>query len=296
MIFLSEFKKFEEKLNSSTKNRKKLKNKIVLVKFGGSAANGSENVNSIFLDMCYLKWLGAIPLLVHGGGPVINKLLDLAGIKSEFINGQRKTDANTIQYVEMALKGRSNNKIVKQFNQLGYPSVGISGCDGFMVKAKKRQQVIESDGSIRKVDLGFVGDVEEIKTDLLELLISNGYIPVIAPLAFGEDNNTYNINADIFAGMLAAALNVHYYIVVTDVDGLRENIEDANSVISEITLSQLENKMKNSIAGGMIPKIESCITAVKNGVSEAYIVNGKKENIILESLLFGYTIRTKITK
>lgn len=296
MKYIPEFVQIENKLNSKSEKLKKFKNKIILVKFGGSAANENKTNDTIFIDLCYLKWIGAIPILVHGGGPIINNLLDLAGIKSKFVGGQRITDNNTIDYVEMALKGKVNNHIIKQFNRLGFKSIGISGCDGFMVKAKKRKQVLESKGSKQFIDLGLVGDVEEINADLLNLLISNDYIPVIAPLGFGNDYNTYNINADIFAGNIAASLNADYYIAITDVDGLRENFEDEDSLISEITLDQLSNNIGKTIDGGMIPKIESCITALKNGVTEAYIVNGKRKNIITESLLSDNSIRTKISK
>jgi acetylglutamate kinase len=296
MKYLPEFTQIENVLNSKSKNWDKFKNKIVLVKFGGSAANGNENNDTIFIDLCYLKWIGVIPVLVHGGGPIINNLLDLAGVKSKFVDGQRITDNNTIDYVEMALKGKANNHIIKKFNRLGFKSIGISGCDGFMVKAKKRKAFLQSDGSKQSIDMGLVGDVEEINTDLLNLLISNDYIPVIAPLGFGNDYNTYNINADIFAGSIAASLKADYYISITDVDGLRENFEDEHSLISEITLDQLSDNLEKTIDGGMIPKIESCITALKNGVNEAYIVNGKRKNILIKSLLSGNSVRTKITK
>lgn len=296
MKYLREFAQIENNLNSKINQEEKFKNKIVLVKFGGSAANVTEDNNTIFIDLCYLKWIGAIPVIVHGGGPIINNLLDLAGVESKFIGGQRVTDNDTIHYVEMALKGKANNQIIKEFNRLGYKSIGISGCDGFMVKAKKRKAFLESNGSQQTIDLGLVGDVKEINPDLINTLISNDYIPVIAPLGFGDDYNTYNINADIFAGNIAAGLKADIYIAITDVDGLRENFEDEHSLISEITLDQLSKTLGNSVAGGMIPKIESCITALKNGVNEAYIVNGKRKNIITESLLKDNSIRTRITK
>lgn len=295
MKFLSEFKIIKKNIKNHSDVKQKLKNKIILVKFGGSAADREDN-NNIFVNLCYLKWLGAIPVLVHGGGPVINVLLNQAGIKSKFIAGHRYTDEETINYVEMALKGKVNNYIVKQFHKLGYKAIGISGCDGFLIKAKKRLYTIESNGSDKLIDLGLVGDIDEINTDIINLLINNEYIPIIAPLAFGDDFNTYNINADIFAGNVAAEINADYYLSITDVDGLRADVKDEHSLITDITLNQLLDNFMDNLDGGMIPKIESCITALKNGVNEAYIINGKRKNIIVDSLLSETSIRTKITK
>lgn len=239
----------------------------------------------VIADIVCLKELDIIPVIVHGGGRAIKKLLDKVGLQSEFIGGHRKTDAVTMHYVEMALTGSVNSELVKLVNREGLKAVGLSGKDGGMVTARKRLHRLSIDGKIEEADLGFVGDVEEVDTDLIHQLIEADYVPVISPVAMGKDLNDYNINADMFAGHLAGALGASNYIALTDVDGLMRDKDDPSTLVHDITLEQAEAEIGKMVQGGMIPKIESCLIALRNGVQSAHIINGMAKHSILKELL-----------
>jgi len=271
-----------------------LREKTILIKFGGNAMKNDEIKENVVENICKLKKLGLKVVLVHGGGPAISKMLNMAEIESEFVGGHRKTDDESIGYVEMALKGQVNGEIVRLINSKGQKAVGLSGKDGVSVRALKRYHEREKEGSVEKVDLGQVGDVEIITPDLYHLLIENGYIPVIAPIAYGKDFSDYNVNADMFAGSLAATLKVERFIVLTDVDGLMRDKDDPDTIINEISLKNLKKEMKNIAKGGMIPKVESCIEALEGGAKNAQIVNGSKKDILLTAISQNKVIGTKI--
>lgn len=265
--------------------QEKLAGKIVLIKYGGNAMVDDEVKQHVIEDITTLKERGLIPVIVHGGGRAIKKLLTEVGVDSEFIGGHRKTDAKAMRYVEMALSGSVNSELVKLINGAGYKAVGLSGKDGPMVIAHKRMHKLTIDGKTKEVDLGFVGDVEEINTTLIHTLVNAGYIPVISPVAMGKDLHDYNINADMFAGHMAGALKAVSYIALTDVDGLLLDKDDPDSLVREITLEKAETEIGKMIQGGMIPKIESCIIALKEGVQSAHIINGTTQHSILCELL-----------
>ena len=267
-----------EKVNS-------FKGKIVLIKYGGNAMTDDDIKLGIIEDIVRLKEENIIPVLVHGGGIVIKKLLDDVGIKSEFIGGHRKTDEQAMSYVEMALSGNVNSEIVKMLNNLGVKSVGISGKDAQTVTARKRIHRVIVDGEEQEADLGHVGDVQRIDTGLIETLVENGYVPVISPVAMGDDLKDYNINADMFAGHMAGALDAKAYIAMTNVDGILTDVGDPGSLIRSIQSDDLKSKIGSEIQGGMIPKIESCIIALENGVEEAHIINGTVKHTLLKQLL-----------
>lgn len=267
-----------EKVNS-------FKGKIVLIKYGGNAMTDDDIKLGIIEDIVRLKQANIIPVLVHGGGIVIKKLLDDVGIKSEFIGGHRKTDEKAMSYVEMALSGNVNSEIVKMLNSRGVKSVGISGKDAQTVTARKRIHRVIVDGKEEEVDLGHVGDVQRIDTGLIETLVENGYVPVISPVAMGEDLKDYNINADMFAGHMAGALHAKAYIAMTNVDGILTDVGDPGSLIRSIQSDELKSKIGSEIQGGMIPKIESCVIALENGVQQAHIINGTKKHTLLQQLL-----------
>jgi acetylglutamate kinase len=185
----------------------------------------------------------------------------------------------------MALSGNVNSEIVSMINAAGYQAVGISGKDGGMVTARKRIHKVTVDGQQKEVDLGHVGDVKQINTALVKTLIKSGFIPVISPIASGEDNRDYNINADMFAGHMAGALNAACYIALTNVDGLLTDKDDPTSLVKDITMEKAEAEIGKAIVGGMIPKVESCIIALKGGVKSARIINGTKKRSILKELL-----------
>lgn len=272
-----------------------IKGQKILLKYGGNAMIADDLKKHVIDKIIELKKLGAIPIIVHGGGPFIKKLLDMAQIKSEFFGGHRKTEKDAMAYVEMALKGQVNSDIVKLINRAGLKAVGLSGKDGGMVTATKRFYEMETNGKKESVDLGHVGDVAKVDTSLIELLIMEGYIPVIAPIGVGEDGEDYNINADMFAGHLAGALKVDHYLALTDVDGLRTDKDDPATLIHEISAERAEKEIGKIIQGGMIPKIESCLIALNKGVKSAYIINGTKNNVITDILLTDKGVGTKVT-
>jgi len=241
-----------------------------------------------------LKQKGEQVVVVHGGGPFIKAALEEAKIESEFIDGQRKTTLEAMRHVEMALKGKVNTNLVKLFNRVGTKAVGLSGKDGQVVIAKKRVH-IDSESGV-EVDLGQVGDVEKVQPELIELLLQNDFIPVLTCVAADKEGNDYNINGDLFAGHIAGALNADHFVVLTDVDGIMTDKEYPQTLIKEIKSRQIEKlKSDGIIYGGMIPKIDACITALSNGASEAHILNGTKPND-LERILYKERIGTIIQK
>ena len=217
-------------------------------------------------------------LLVHGGGPFIEESLNRSGLKSSFVKGQRVTSPEAMEQIEMALKGKVNGKIVGYLNHLGIPAVGLSGKDGGLVTAVKK--ILSSDPD---EDLGQVGNVAKVNTKLLRLLLVNDYLPVITCVAADINGEDYNINGDNFAGAIAGALNVDVYVCLTDVDGLYSDIDDPSSRLERLRVSDVEEMKDNgTIAGGMIPKVDSCIEALEKGARKAVIMNGTKPELIID--------------
>lgn len=264
--------------------------KIVVIKYGGNAMIDNELKNGVMDDIVTLRDLGIKPVLVHGGGPVIKETLDDAGIVSEFIGGHRKTDELSMRYVEMALSGAVNGSLISLLNIKGAKAVGLSGKDGDLVRVEKRYHLENG----HKTDLGHVGDITSVDPKLIFCLLQNNFVPVVAPVSLGDDGKDYNVNADMFAGHLSAALGAEAYIVLTDVDGLMEDISRPESLIHEITTANLSNIMPHVVKGGMIPKVESCMIALKPGKGKALIINGTKKHSILTSLLTTQPTGTQI--
>jgi len=228
-----------------------------------------------------LKSDGFLIVIVHGGGPFIEKALTNAKIVSEFIDGHRKTTTEALQHIEMALKGQVNGSLVSLINKLGHKAVGLSGKDGRFVTAIRRVYQRKIADKTEMVDLGQVGDVLEIDTGLIDLLLKNDYIPVITCLAMDKEGNDYNINADMFAGELAGALQVRDYIILTDVDGLFRDKDDPKTIIRDLHLSDIKSLIDQKvIQGGMLPKLESCSKALTKGAQSAKIINGTKPDLI----------------
>ena len=258
---------------------------IILIKYGGNAMINDQLKKEIIQHIGSLKDQGYQVVLVHGGGPFIQKILDLAGVESEFVGGHRKTTKEAMQYVEMALKGQVNGNLVSLFNSMGYKAVGISGKDGGMVKAKKRIHKEMIGQEVKTVDLGQVGDVEEVDVTLINSILSSGFIPVVACLAADENGDDFNINADMFAGHLAGALKADQYLVLTDVDGLMGDINEPSSLIKEVSYTKINWLIEEKvIIGGMIPKIESCQIALQQGARCARIINGTKPRQIIGAI------------
>ncbi|MCC5926024.1 MAG: acetylglutamate kinase [Bacteroidetes bacterium] len=228
-----------------------------------------------------LKSDGYDVVIVHGGGPFIKEALSRAGIQSEFIDGHRITTPEAYAYVEMALKGQVNSTLTGILNNLGFKAVGLSGKDAHMVTAAKRWHYRHSEKGREQIDIGLVGDVKSVDTSFINLLLQNDIIPVITCLAAGDEGNSYNINGDMFAGHIAGALGAREYIILTDVDGLLRDISDPASLISDLRSNDIHEMIRDGvIAGGMLPKIESCTIALKLGCAAARIINGTQPDQI----------------
>ena len=266
---------------------------IIVIKYGGHAMKDTKSIKYFCEDIALLKQSGLKPVIVHGGGPQIGNMLEKLGIETKFESGMRITDDKTLEIVEMVLCGGINKEIASNINNCGCKAVGLSGKDASMIIAKKHDGKIKDESNIEKiVDLGFVGIPEKINTDIIEILTSNDFIPVIAPLGISEDGKTFNINADTVAGAIAHSLNAKRLLVLTDVEGVKDN---QNNVIEELTKDEaLKLIADETIAGGMIPKINTCIDAVEKGVSAAVIVDGRVKHAVLLELFTEHGAGTLI--
>ena len=267
--------------------------KNVTIKFGGSAM-GKDKLSSCFAkDIVLLKQVGINPIVVHGGGPRIGKMLDRLKVKSSFIDGLRVTDKETMDIVEMVLSGSINKEIVMEINKEGGRAIGLSGKDALLAETKKFKKK-KSSGEVEKfLDLGFVGLPNKINTDFLKWCIQSDFIPVISPIGYGKNFETFNINADTMAGAVSASVLSERLILLTDVKGV---LDKKGNLITQIKLNEVQNLIKNgTISGGMIPKIETCVEAVKNGVKAAVILDGKLEHSILLEIFTEHGVGTLIT-
>ncbi len=275
----------------------KFHGKTIVIKYGGNAMINEDLKNAVIRDILLLQLVGINTVLVHGGGPEINQLLKRLDIHSEFINGLRVTDSATMEVVEMVLVGKVNSDIVKHINTAGGNAVGLSGKDGKLLVAKKQYSYTHNaDGSETKYDLGQVGEVSHVNVELLESLLGLGYIPVISPVAVGENGESYNVNADIAAGEIAAALKAEKLILLTDVAGIYADFADKDSLLTRLTIPQVEDLMeKGVVAGGMIPKVSCCVQALHDGVTSAHILDGRLMHSILLEILTDQGIGTMVT-
>ena len=265
--------------------------KNITIKFGG-AVMGDLNLSTSFAkDIVLLKQVGINPVVVHGGGPKIKKMLDKLNVKSNFINGLRVTDKETMNIVEMVLSGSINKEIVMEINKEGGRAIGLSGKDALLAETKK----IKINKSVNKVnDLGFVGEPKKINEDLLIWFLKSHFIPVISPIGFDKNHDTFNINADTMSGHVASSISSERLILLTDVDGV---LDKKGNLLTEISLNQIRKLIKNgTVSGGMIPKIETCINAVTNGVKAAVILNGNLPHAILLEIFTESGVGTLITK
>ena len=258
--------------------------KTVVVKFGGNAM-GSEELGKAFAeDITLLKLAGINPVVVHGGGPQINAMLNRLGIKSEWAAGMRITDKATVEVVEMVLAGSINKEIVQTITEAGGRAIGLTGKDGNMVTVRRlTRKIVDPDSNIEKiVDLGFVGEPTRVRTEVLEVLAKSEIIPVLAPVCAGEDGETYNVNADTFAGAIAGALDASRLLFLTDVPGV---LDRNKQLIKELTVAEARAMIADgTISGGMIPKVETCIEALDRGVEGVVILDGKTPHAVLLEL------------
>lgn len=261
--------------------------KIIVVKYGGNAMISEELRETVINDIVLMKCVGFKPIVVHGGGPDITKFLERLGEESKFINGLRYTDEKAIEVVQMVLGGKVNKDLVSLIEKAGGKAIGLCGMDGSLLKAKKLEGT---------VDLGYVGEITSVNTDILNMALSSDYIPVVGSVALGEsDNSLYNINADLCAAKIAAALKAEKLILLTDVPGVLRDSKDPDSLISVLRLHQVPKlSFEGIIKGGMIPKIDCCVEAVRMGVERAHIIDGRIPHSILLELFSHEGIGTMI--
>ncbi len=260
-----------------------------VIKYGGSALIDDNIKSTIIQDIALLKCVGIKPIIVHGGGPDINKMLSRLEIESKFHNGLRITDEATMEVVEMVLSGTINKAIASELTLQGVRGVGISGKDAGILKAKKKL----SDGQ----DLGMVGVIEEVDTALLKTLLDNDFVPVIAPIGTDEEGNTFNINADYAAVAIAGALNAEKLVFLTDVNGIMSDVSNSDSVYSRIKTDDIKKMIDNgTISGGMIPKVECCMAGVEAGVRHVHILDGRVQHCLILEIFTKDGIGTLIER
>ncbi|MBV1866278.1 MAG: acetylglutamate kinase [Rhodobacteraceae bacterium] len=262
-------------LNDALPHIRRHDGSIIVIKLGGHAMSSPEAMASFARDVLMMQQCNLHPVIVHGGGPAINAMLEKLGIKSEFRGGKRVSDAATVEVVEMVLSGKVNKTIVQAINQQGGRAVGISGKDADLLMCKQAEG-----------DLGLVGEPVTVNANLIKTLFNSGFIPVIAPLGAGENGETFNVNGDTAAGAIAAGLNADRLLLLTDVDGVKDAEGD---VVTELTAEQVVKMTKDGvIAGGMIPKTQTALDAVNGGVRAVVIMNGRQDNACLLELFTTY--------
>lgn len=265
----------------------KYSDKIVAIKYGGNAMTNKELKDAVMTDIVLLSLVGIKVVLVHGGGPEINDMLKKLNIESRFINGLRYTDKDAIDVVKMVLAGKVNKELVQLLAQHGGSAVGLCGIDGKMLVAEKK---LTDDGQ----DLGFVGEITDVNTKPILDALANGNIPVIATVATDDEGNTYNINADTAAARIAAELGAENLILMTDIAGLLRDKNDVSTLIPKVNVSEVPYlKMQGIVSGGMIPKIDCCVEAVRRGVEGAVIIDGRVPHSILIEILSNEGIGTQ---
>jgi acetylglutamate kinase len=276
---------------------KKFQGKTVVIKYGGHAMVNDELKHDVARDVAFLQFAGLRPVVVHGGGPEITGMLKKVNKKSEFVSGMRVTDAETVDIAEMVLAGSINTDIVGLINAHGASAIGLNGKDGNLVIADKMLADVNENGEVKKVDIGYVGEVKKINAGLLNSLLDNGYIPVIAPTGSDGKGGTYNINADIVAGEIAAALKAEKLVMLTDVKGIYGDHKDKSTFVSTLNSEQAKKLMDNGgIDGGMIPKVNACMTALDAGAGKTHIIDGRVKHSILTEIFTDSGTGTEVVK
>ncbi len=273
---------------------RKFNRQTMVIKYGGHAMVDSKLKKGFALDIVLMKYVGLNPVVVHGGGPQIGKFLSKMSIKSNFVSGHRVTDEKTMDVVEMVLAGKVNKEIVATINQHGGQAVGLSGKDGNLITARKLQFISNSDNDNPPeiIDIGLVGEVVSINNQIIKNLMDNQFIPVIAPVGAGKDNETYNINADLVAGHIASSLKARKLILLTDVEGV---LGRDGSLVSSLTAEDANRMIADGvIKEGMIPKLQCCLEALKGEVEKVHIIDGRKEHALLLEIFTDEGVGTEI--
>jgi acetylglutamate kinase len=296
MAVLSDSENQARFLSEALPYMQRYEDQSVVIKYGGNAMGDESLAQAFARDVALLKQSGVNPVVVHGGGPQIGAMLDRMGIQSRFENGLRVTDQKTVEIVEMVLAGSINKQIVTMINAEGERAIGLCGKDGNLVYARKAEKkVVDPESNIERIlDLGFVGEIDEVDRTVLDILATSATIPVIAPVAPDRNGQTYNINADTFAGGIAGALDAKRLLFLTDVPGVMD--KDGN-VIKELSVSEAKAMIADgTISGGMIPKVETCLFAIEQGVEGVVIVNGKVPHAVLLEVFTEHGAGTLIVK
>ena len=266
----------------------KFNRKIIVVKYGGSAMSNEELQRNVIKDVTLLKLVGFKPIIVHGGGKEISRWVGKVGKEAQFVNGLRVTDDETMEIAEMVL-GRVNKRLVTMVEELGVKAVGLSGKDGQMIQVEKKY----SEGQ----DIGYVGNITSVNPKILFDLLENGYLPIVSPIGLDENYATYNINADDAACAIAKAVGADKLVFLTDIEGLYKDINDKDSFISRITTSEADNLIEDGfIGGGMLPKLNNCTSAVKNGVNRVHILDGRIPHCLLLEIFTNEGVGTAIVR
>jgi len=267
--------------------------KTIVIKYGGNAMTEEKLKHSFASDVVLLRLIGINPVIVHGGGPQIDDQLRKVGKKGEFVQGMRVTDAETMDVVEMVLGGQVNTDIVNLINQHGGRAVGLSGTDGPLIRARK-MMMRGAENPHELIDIGQVGEVESIDPEIVRLLASQNFIPVIAPVGVGKDGESYNINADLVAGKLAEILKAEKLVVLTNIPGV---LDKSGNLLTGLTAKRIDELFADgTISGGMLPKIGSALQAVKNGVNSCHIIDGRVEHAVLLEILTSEGVGTLIKR
>jgi acetylglutamate kinase len=269
--------------------------KTIVIKFGGNAMVDPELHESFARDVVLMKLVGVNPVVVHGGGPQIGQLLDRLNIKTEFVNGMRVTDSDTMDVVEMVLGASVNKQIVSSINRNGGKAIGVTGKDGQLIRARKMSVTRESPDmqAPEIIDIGHVGEVEKIDTEVLNMILDSNFIPVIAPIGVGEDGSSYNINADLVAGKLAEVLEAEKLMLLTNVEGL---LNRSGEVLTGLSARQVDELIADgTVQGGMLPKIRCALDAVNGGVASSHIIDGRVPHAVLLEVFTDEGIGTLIT-
>ena len=269
--------------------------KTIVIKYGGNAMVNDELKASVMQDVALMKFVGINVVIVHGGGPEITGFLKKIGKESSFVSGLRVTDEETVEIAEMVLDGKINSEIVTLLNRRGLRAVGLSGKDADLIRAEKKLATVYDGGEKTKVDIGYVGKSKQVNIQIVNDLINQGYVPVIAPIGVGEDGKSYNINADYVAADIAGALKAEKLLLLTDTEGVYKNFEDKSSFISTLKAEEAREFIKSGvISGGMIPKVEACLRALDRGTNKAYIIDGRLPHSIILELFTASGIGTEV--
>ncbi len=271
--------------------------KTVVIKYGGNAMVSDDLKEKVMQDIALMKYVGIRPVIVHGGGPEITGFLKKVGKESSFVAGLRVTDEETVEIAEMVLDGKVNSEIVNLLNRRGVRAVGLSGKDAGLIKAKKKLATVYEGEDKKKVDIGYVGQVESIDTSIIRDLLDGGYVPIIAPIGVGGDGESYNINADYVAAEIAGTLQAEKLLLLTDVEGIYKNFEDKSSFVSTLHQQEAEDWIREGVlTGGMIPKVEACLRSLAQGTGKTHIIDGRLGHSIILELFTAKGIGTQVVR